>query len=88
MTVYADTPEYMEPLPRKLPDCPKCGHDELWVQQFNDGWRLRCYLCSLDSGIQHKPEGMTLSDHVEQMVGVYREFYAKMGWALGNSGKA
>jgi hypothetical protein len=26
----------------KLPDCPRCGHDELWMI---DRERARCYFC-------------------------------------------
>lgn len=36
-------------LTRKLPDCPRCGEDELWCNPGED-IRVRCYFCGWDSG--------------------------------------
>lgn len=32
-------------LKSKLPDCPKCDEDELWVQTFSGALIVKCYLC-------------------------------------------
>lgn len=43
----------------KIPDCPRCGEDELWfVADLPHSFRLRCYLCGYDSGPRKpRPEG-------------------------------
>lgn len=33
----------------KLPDCPRCSEDELWLWRTGDSVRVRCYLCGWDS---------------------------------------
>lgn len=39
----------MDKLARKLPNCPKCKEDELWLTRRGYLFRLRCYLCGWDS---------------------------------------
>lgn len=32
---------------RKLPDCPKCGEDELWLRRHKYWLDVMCYYCGL-----------------------------------------
>lgn len=49
-------------LKEKLPNCPKCGEDELWVVCDEISYRLRCYRCGLDAGPRAVADGETLDE--------------------------
>jgi hypothetical protein len=55
----------------KLPDCPRCGEDELWVAPYHD-LRVRCYRCNWDSGIIVVGTGETVDQAIAKAVEEYR----------------
>lgn len=73
----------MEPGPKqKVPNCPKCGLDELWVVTDGISYRLRCYNCGLDAGARVIPPGESLDESIAKIVAVIAALYAKVA-ALG-----
>lgn len=53
----------------KLPDCPLCGLDELWLSRFDDGTReVRCYFCDWVSGPIAMLDGVSEADRIENVV--------------------
>lgn len=40
---------------RKLPDCPRCGEDELWILRHADYVDLKCYWCGEVATIHPRP---------------------------------
>lgn len=87
----------MESVPKqKLPNCPKCGLDELWVvvdgvavvdvlmggETITCTYRLRCYNCGLDAGTRVVADGETHDESIAKIVAVIAALYAKMT-ALG-----
>lgn len=59
-------------LTRKLPDCPKCGEDELY---FSSAWAwcVSCYLCGWTSDIFSVGYEETPSDAIERVVEAAKE---------------
>lgn len=52
---------------RKMPDCPRCGQDELYIGSV---WWLsvNCYLCSWTSDEIKVWDGESISDAIERAV--------------------
>jgi uncharacterized protein (DUF983 family) len=53
---------------RKLPDCPKCGEDELWLKHISFTVQLKCYLCGWSSGIVTPMAGQDLDAQIAATV--------------------
>lgn len=60
---------------KKLPDCPKCGEDELWLWRTGDSFRVRCYLCGWDSDDVVLAIGQELPDVVDETVKAAQEYF-------------
>ena len=53
----------------KLPDCPRCCEDELWLwADLPEYFRLRCYLCGYDSGPRTPRDDMDLDGSIATVV--------------------
>lgn len=53
----------------KLPDCPNCLEDELWLERRSNGtFRIRCYLCGYDSDWRTPRADMSLEDNIATVV--------------------
>lgn len=51
----------------RLPDCPRCQEDELWLVPGKEVV-VRCYLCGWDSGVIAEGHAVTRADLIERVV--------------------
>jgi ribosomal protein S27AE len=57
----------------KIPDCPRCGEDELWfLADLPNYFRLRCHLCGYDSGPCKPRDDMDLDGSIATVVELER----------------
>lgn len=59
----------------KLPDCPQCSEDELWLSTSNSGSGfavVKCYLCGWDSGIIVSETGVSMESKIAALVAAAR----------------
>ncbi len=54
----------------KLPNCPRCGDDELW-RVPETGVRLRCYECGWDSQVFLQRTGESVDDTIARAIKAY-----------------
>lgn len=53
---------------RKLPDCPKCGLDELWLRRHKDWVDVMCYNCGEIATITPRPADAELDAAIAEAV--------------------
>lgn len=53
---------------RKLPDCPRCELDELWLWKHAKWVEVRCYFCGMTLMIAPRPAEDELDDAVAEVV--------------------
>lgn len=53
---------------RKLPDCPRCGEDELWILRHADYVDVKCYWCGEVATIHPRPTEDEIDDAVAKAV--------------------
>lgn len=53
---------------RRLPACPRCEEDELWLWRGGDTFEVSCYLCGWKSGIVTLATGQLLFDVIAATV--------------------
>lgn len=58
----------------KLPLCPICEQDALWLEQGRGEWRVICQRCTFDSGI-HFPGRMLFRNHIGMILAVFAAGY-------------
>ena len=59
----------------KLPDCPRCGMDELYILKWPAGardectsFRLGCYWCNYNSDWREREAKMTLDEQIRMIL--------------------
>ena len=65
--------EKEEAMMRKLPDCSKCGEDELYLYSSDGTFVLACAECGWNSGIVTVADGQSLDDAIAAAVGKAKE---------------
>lgn len=53
---------------RKLPDCPRCAEDELWLCRYSDSVYVGCYECGWNFTIAPRPAEDALDSAVALVV--------------------
>lgn len=53
---------------RKLPDCPRCGDDELYVIQHTRWTVIRCYNCDFHKSLMPPPAEDALDARIAEAV--------------------
>lgn len=53
---------------RKLPDCPKCGEPELWVNGNGPSMKISCYECGWNTTIMLPMTAETIGDKIAAAV--------------------
>lgn len=57
----------------KLPDCPRCEEDELWLWRGGDVFEVKCYLCGWSTGRVTLATGQDIKDVIAQKVEAAKE---------------
>ena len=61
-----------------LPDCPRCGEDDLWLlSNLPESWRTRCYECGYDSGAHELAAGQDLASAIAAVVAEDAVYFAE-----------
>lgn len=58
---------------RKLPDCPKCQEDELWLQPTSGSLHIRCYECGWGGEIVTCATGPDLDAQIAAVIRAAKE---------------
>jgi uncharacterized Zn finger protein len=56
-----------------LPNCPKCGENELWLKRMGDTCEVSCYECGWTTGRITLATGQDMGDVIAKTVEAARE---------------